>query len=75
MGEEAGPLRQIVASGAGMMDGGVGDLSKDPQDSGDVVGDPKGPNDSGDVVGDPKGPAKILCHLSLSLLSYTVCDS
>lgn len=54
MGEEAGPLRQIVASGAGMMDGGVGDLSKDPQDS-------------GDMVGDPKGPAKILCHLSLSL--------
>ena len=43
MGEEAGPLRQIVASGAGMMDGGVGDLSKDPQDSGDWLGIPKVP--------------------------------
>ena len=58
MGEEAGPLRQIVASGDGMMDG---------------VGDPKDPKDSG--ARNPKDPAKILCHLSLSLLSYTVCDS
>jgi len=52
-----------------MMDG-VGD-PKDPKDSG--ARDPKDPKDSG--ARNPKDPAKILCHLSLSLLSYTVCDS